>query len=199
MNVYANDDLRGNFPRFDNPGIHNTWDLDPRMISSLGPYGLTVPMWYCPVRPNEFDTDNSWCLQNRGHPLNTLTDLTATVTRAWGFAVCRHSWWVPRIGDSNPSDVPNAGPGGIYPYIKANKAPNNLWPASTADKRLTQWPILTDYCLSQSNSTPSLAGAGHPYKGHLKSVNVVYGDAHVELHSVAKIQMQYSGNYYCFY
>ena len=51
VNMYGNDDKRGNFPRFDNSIINNTWDVDPRMITNLGPYGLTVPMWYCPVRP----------------------------------------------------------------------------------------------------------------------------------------------------
>src|SRR5882672_12758647 len=41
VNIYANDDRAGKFPRFDNPSINNTWDLDPRMITNLGPYGLT--------------------------------------------------------------------------------------------------------------------------------------------------------------
>jgi prepilin-type processing-associated H-X9-DG protein len=60
-------------------------------------------------------------------------------------------------------------------------------------------PLLTDECLNQTSPNPYLAQVGHQYKGHLKSVNVLFGDAHVELHSVARIQMQYYGNYYCFY
>src|SRR5678816_2991180 len=49
VNVYANDESRGKFPRFDDPQINNAWDLDPRMITNLGPYGLTVTKWYCQV------------------------------------------------------------------------------------------------------------------------------------------------------
>ena len=100
VTLYANTDDRGRFPRFDDGSLNNTWDLDPRMISSLGKYGLTVPMWYCPVRPNEFDADNTWIQQNVGHPLMTLIDLSNAVTRAFGpqLAVCYHAWWVPRNG-----------------------------------------------------------------------------------------------------
>src|SRR5450631_1623224 len=50
LNLYSNDDARGKFPRFDNGGANNAWDLDQRMITSLGPYGMIIPMWYCPVR-----------------------------------------------------------------------------------------------------------------------------------------------------
>ncbi len=88
VNLYANADQFSRFPRFDSGAINNTWDLDPQMISSLGKYGLTVPMWYCPVRPNEFDADNTYIQQNQGHPLVSLADLTRAVTRAYGFAVC---------------------------------------------------------------------------------------------------------------
>src|ERR1051326_7788090 len=44
VNLYANDDAKGRFPRFDDTQINNAWDLDPRMISNLGPYGMLVPM-----------------------------------------------------------------------------------------------------------------------------------------------------------
>src|SRR5579871_2354541 len=63
VNMYAVDNA-GSFPRFDDPSLNNTWDLCPSMIFGLQPYGLTVPMWYCPVRPTEFESDNTWCTQN---------------------------------------------------------------------------------------------------------------------------------------
>src|SRR5436190_24036853 len=50
VNLYANQDTKDAFPRFDNPALNNTWDVDRRMITDLGPFGLTVPMWFCPVR-----------------------------------------------------------------------------------------------------------------------------------------------------
>src|SRR6185369_1420652 len=72
VNMYANDTPKGAYPRFDSTAINNTWDVNPDMIISLGPYGLTVPMWYCPVRPNDFSGpvsgvapylggDDTWC------------------------------------------------------------------------------------------------------------------------------------------
>src|ERR1035438_1358355 len=118
--VYANDDPKGRFPRYDSSAINNTWDLNPRMILDLGPYGLTVPMWYCPVRPAEFSGpvtaaapynggDDTWCRlpvgKGLGHPMATLDDLHLAVIRAFStastpldqqLAVCYHAVWVPR-------------------------------------------------------------------------------------------------------
>src|SRR5579862_5944572 len=54
VNLYANDDKAGKFPRYDNTSQNNTWDVSPLLITNLGPFGMTVPMWYCPVRQAEF-------------------------------------------------------------------------------------------------------------------------------------------------
>ena len=203
VNLYANQDATGRFPRFDNGAINNTWDLDQQMISSLGKYGLTVPMWYCPVRPNEFAADDAWCQSTAGlsHPLTTLADLTRTVSRAYGFPVCSHAWWVPRRG----SGAGGAGPLNIYPYIATNTPPT--WPTSMADQNAATMPILTDRAASgpiasgAGNPDPLAlgGGSGHPLGGKLKSMNVLFGDAHVELHDISVIQMNFAGNYYNFY
>src|SRR5260370_5971770 len=37
VNLYASDDSKGKFPRFDDTSINNAWDLDPRMLISFGP------------------------------------------------------------------------------------------------------------------------------------------------------------------
>src|SRR6516162_3313254 len=50
VNMYANDN-NGYFPSYNDSALNNTWDVSPAMIVNLGPYGLNVPMWYCPVRP----------------------------------------------------------------------------------------------------------------------------------------------------
>ena len=54
-NLYANDDQLGRLPRFDWAGSY-LWDVSPDMVPRLGRYGLTVPMWFDPVRPDEFIT-----------------------------------------------------------------------------------------------------------------------------------------------
>jgi prepilin-type N-terminal cleavage/methylation domain-containing protein len=191
VNVYANDDFKGRFPRFDDPMINNTWDLDPRMITNLGPYGMTVPMWYCPVRPENFAADNAWCIVNRHHNLTTLDDLVAAVTEAYGpqLAICYHSYWVPRIGSL-----------GLYPVTVP---PTNPWPTSLTDPQVNQQPVLTDRAVSGSDPDPNHLGNGsaHPLNGKLKSINLMFGDGHVETHRSYLVRMRYLGNYgwYNFY
>jgi prepilin-type N-terminal cleavage/methylation domain-containing protein/prepilin-type processing-associated H-X9-DG protein len=203
VNMYATDDRAGKFPRFDDTACNNTWDVDPGLITNLGPYGMTVPMWFCPVRPEQYNDGVTWCKNSGRSGMNTLLDLVAYVTRqSFGFAVCYHSWWVPRLG--NPGNL-QAGfePGtwhyGYYPLPTANPPGQEGWPTSTTDNVVARQPILTDYCLSRTDPNPANAGSGHPYNGRLKSVNVLFGDAHVETHKNAQVLMRYFGNYYCFY
>jgi prepilin-type N-terminal cleavage/methylation domain-containing protein len=191
VSVYSNDDSRGKFPRFDDFQINNAWDLDPRMITNLGPYGMVVPMWYCPVRPSDYMGDNTWCLNTRGHSLTTLDDLVAAVTRAYSpqLAICYHAYWVPRAGSL-----------GLYPVTTPS---TNPWPTSPADSQVNRQPVLTDRAASNTDSDPTHlgGGAGHPLNGKLKSMNLMYGDGHVETHRAADVQMRYLGNYnwYNFY
>lgn len=203
VNMYANDN-NGKFPRYDDPQLNNPCDLCPYMIINLGPYGMNVPMWYCPVRPNEFDGDNTWCVQNLHHPELTLNDLWSAVVRAYTgttngiitnqLAICYHSWWPPRYGSS-------AGyPPVAYPMITVSGR-QEFWPEKQTDANAGTWPILTDRALSQMDRNPLDLGngVGHPYNGHMKNMNLLYGDAHVELHNLMQVQMQYYGNYYNFY
>jgi len=212
VNMYANDAPKGAFPRFDSSAINNTWDVNPNMIISLGPYGLTVPMWYCPVRPNDFSGpvsaaapylggDDTWCQlpvgKGLGHPMSNLDDLHRAVIRAYStmaqpldqqLAICYHAWWVPRIGSS----------GSLYP---ATTPSTNAWPTSLTDRQSSQQPILTDRAVSASSPDPGQLGNGngHPLNNHVKSINLLFGDGHVEQHNAPQIQMRYYGNYYNFY
>jgi prepilin-type N-terminal cleavage/methylation domain-containing protein len=200
VTLYSNIDATGRFPRFDDGSLNNTWDLNPRMISTLGRYGLTIPMWYCPVRPNEFSADDAWCQSaaGLGHPMTILEDLHLAVIRAFStpatpldsqLAVCYHAWWVPRSGS-----------GGFYPL-----ATNGMtWPTSITDANASKLPILTDRAASPvtGGSPDPLAlggGSGHPLNGKLKSMNLLFGDCHVELHDISEVQMNFQGNYYNFY
>ena len=122
---------------------------------------------------------------------NSLADLTAYVTSSgYGFAVCFHSWWVPRRG--------NAGglPGSIFPATNPN---TNGWPKSLSDPQVNRQPILTDRSANQTSPLPAKAGEGHPKNGKLKSINLLFGDGHVETHRFQEVEMRYYGNYYNFY
>jgi prepilin-type N-terminal cleavage/methylation domain-containing protein/prepilin-type processing-associated H-X9-DG protein len=217
VTLYSNEAPRGLLPSFDDTSLNNTWDVCPQMISSLGPFGLTVPMWYCPTRPDDFSGpltgspsstvgggDDTWCRlpvgQGLGHPLSSLEDLHLAVIRAFStsaqplnqqLAVCYHAWWVPRKGSL-----------GLYP-VAVIGGTSTPWPVSMTDKNAGQLPILTDRAASNSSSDPTKlgSGAGHPFQGRLKSMNLLFGDGHVELHKASDIQMRYLGNYnwYNFY
>src|SRR4051794_32044688 len=56
VNMYTGDDTRGRMPSFDfssGGGGMYAWDVPTNFITSLAPYGLTIPMWFDPIRPNE--------------------------------------------------------------------------------------------------------------------------------------------------
>jgi prepilin-type N-terminal cleavage/methylation domain-containing protein/prepilin-type processing-associated H-X9-DG protein len=217
VNMYANDDSKGRFPRYDSSVINNTWDVNPRMILDLGPYGLTVPLWYCPVRPNEFSGpvsaappylggDDTWCQlpvgKGLGHPMASLEDLHQAVIRAYSsasspldlqLAICYHALWIPR-----KQGAPGSIFGSLIPVAPPGK---DGWPTSLTDPVVGRQPVLSDRAASPNSANPALlgSGAGHPANGHVKSMNLLFGDGHVEQHKASEIQMRYQGNYYNFY
>ncbi len=105
VNLYANADDGGRLPRFDwNGGGGNfCWDVSTNMVTSLGPYGLTVPMWYDPVRSDEFNTDDASYFKNTGNHIITLDDLQTYFVLYRGAqnyheCIIHQNWWVQRIG-----------------------------------------------------------------------------------------------------
>jgi prepilin-type N-terminal cleavage/methylation domain-containing protein len=187
INMYANDDRGGNFPRWDNGGFNNTWDVSPNMVTNLGPYGLTVPMWFCPVRPEQYNAGVTYCQAHGRAGMSTLDDLELYVTQQnYGFAVCFHSYWVPRKT------------GFIVVPAPSPSVPEG-WAGKLTDPQIARQPILTDRVLNQNNPNPNAALEGHPYGGRLKSVNLLFGDAHVETHKSTLVEMRFYGNYYSFY
>lgn len=207
VNMYANDNS-GKFPRFDDGSVHNTWDLCPSMIVDLAPYGLTVPMWYCPVRQSEYDADDTWCVQTLGHQEVSLNDLWSAVVRQFTpatnnplneqLAVCYHSWWVPRAAFIGATPTTP-----LYPSVVVS-GQTEYWPSKQTDWNAGTWPILSDRVLSDTSSNPKLAGGGHPFNNHLKNLNILYGDAHVELRRGQDAILQWtctttSPNWYNFY
>jgi len=189
VDTYANEDKDGKYPTSYDPDVNNTWDVDPWLIFALAPYGMSVPMWYCPAIPGEYQSDNTWVMQKYGHPEGTLVDLSNAVTRAYGsgLAVCYHSIWIPRAINplkSIPSTTPNTNP----------------WPTSLSDKQNAFRPIISDRLLSQTDPNPKdLNGCGHQYRNRFVNYNILWGDGHVELHTYRDPQMRFYGNYYNFY
>jgi prepilin-type N-terminal cleavage/methylation domain-containing protein len=167
----------------------NVSGVSTAMPGALQASGLTVPMWFCPVRPTEFDTANKWSTLNLGHGIITIPDLTAYLSSAFGgFCIMNHDWWVPRTGTdgvSFPSPINGTG---------TARVPDG-WPLKTTDKNAAVNPIISDLTVHTGNqTTPSsltAAEGGHFYNGQLNSVNAGYAEGHVVLVPAKNMQWQW--------
>ena len=87
---------------FGNTG-NNPWDVPASMVPGMLEYGLTVPMWFCPVRAIEFQEANNWFMTRAKRSIGNNKDLQDYYTARFGFGfiIIQHSWWVPRSGASS--------------------------------------------------------------------------------------------------
>ncbi len=195
-NLYSMDSQGGRLPSFDlTVGTgSNPWDVSLDMVPKLGPYGLTVPMWFCPVRPEEFAEANNWSRQNLGRPISSLNDLNQYLQRRYStFAIMNHSWWVPRRNNNGPfpsPDNPNT----------TSRLPDG-WPVSLGDRNSSLQPIITDQCLaSMGNTNVNQIHAGGHFSGPtLKGANATFADGHVTSVPKSRLQWQFTGNLTHFY
>ncbi len=195
-NLYANDDSKGRLPAFKMPrtGL-NPWDVSIDMVPGLERYGLTVSMWFCPVRPSEFtDADRWYRSQNGGRGLATLNDLNSYLRRQFGnFAIVNHCWWVPRpLEDGALFPTPKT-PG---TYTRTDEG----WPQKLEDRIAAFQPVISDMCLTSGTKVTNVlnAVAGHS-SGGLININLAFADGHVETRQRSRIQWQQSGNWTTFY
>ena len=169
VQAYATDN-NGLFPTYTMPPTGmNPWDVPNGLIPGLSPYGLNVNMWFCPVRNEAIQDARKWLAANS--PANLLmdtADLQAYLQLRYPnvtFTLLReHIWWVPRLAGGSKFPANNAD---TFPY----------WPANDTDPALQDKPILSD---SITSTNLPAAGQGHPYQGRLESVNLLFGDGHVE-------------------
>jgi prepilin-type N-terminal cleavage/methylation domain-containing protein/prepilin-type processing-associated H-X9-DG protein len=191
--LYANDNPRGRLPSFALTGTSalNVWDVSLEMVPGLAPYGLTVPMWFCPARPEEFTAANNWSAQNLSRTLSSTVDLNKYLAARYNntFAILHHSWWVPRpTAPNSPFLFPVPG----YSITKS-RLPDG-WPRRMEDRSAAIQPIISDYCYASGYQTNiAQARAGHALGNNVSSANATFADGHVETHSRSKIEWQYWG------
>jgi hypothetical protein len=170
----------------------------------MAPSGMTLPMWYCPVRSWNSQTNNAWCIQNLGHPESTLADLYCAVcypngsvnpNPAASFAVTYHSVWIQRLSTANnPSSVFPSAHNTVFtssPNINANTAAGLPWPndwlKKPSDPNASRIPIMTDQVVGDQTGSFMYPGQGHPAggssNGQCVNENLLYGDGHVETHN----------------
>jgi len=198
-NVYAADNTRGLLPSFNMPttGL-NPWDVSPEMVPKLEPFGLTVPMWFCPVRPSDYQDADQWFRKmNSGRGISNTTDLNRYLVHRYGnFALLNHDWWVPRTLDNSPTKLfPNPGLPGTVTRTKDG------WPRKLDDAVAAFQPIISDLTAAEGVRVTNVAKAfgGHRFANNLRSVNLGYADGHVELRPRSIIQWQHSGNWTTYY
>jgi prepilin-type N-terminal cleavage/methylation domain-containing protein/prepilin-type processing-associated H-X9-DG protein len=202
-NVYAADDGRGSMPSWPTRMAGgNPTDVATNFVLSLAPYGMSVPMFFCPVRPGDLDAANAW-FYTHGVPahqsITTVDRLNQYFTSSdggrslnGGYAKLFHDWWVPRSTDLNG--------GGLFPSVipqGSSAVPTGArqWPLKTSDPDVVWAPIITD--LAETTGTTDVKAVpttqAHFLNGILSSVNCGYADGHVSARNTAAIAWQYTG------
>lgn len=194
-NVYAGDDSQSRLPTWP-VASHNMepWDVSCTMVTQLFPLGVSVPMWFCPVRQMDFQLISKEFTTIYNRPIVTAGDMTNALQlphSAGGpttaFPVLFHAWWVPRlVNNFSTMQFPSPTSGTCRTL--------DGWPVKTTDLIAGRQPIISDYCYTGAGDTNvAHCQAGHSIGNNLSSVNVTFGDGHVELHPSQQIQWQYSG------
>jgi len=180
-------------------------DVADAMIPALQDYGLTVPMFFCPARPGEFQDAQSWLQKQRKRSISNNEDLRYYYSQRWtfGFAIIQHSWWVPRSGKPGFRVMPSTS------RVNTNTVMEG-WPTRLEDAGASVNPIITDTLYHDGFVTNlSIAWGGHPTKkadsgfqiqgGEAESISRGYADGHAELARRSKIVWRHFGNWTSFY
>ncbi len=203
-NLYASDDARGRLPMLGDLG-NNPWDVADAMIPAVQNYGLTVPMFFCPVRPAELTEAQMWLQRQHKRTLASNEDLRFYYSRRWtfGFAIMQHSWWVPRSGQPGFKVMPSTS------RVNTNSMVEG-WPTRLEDPGGATSPIVTDTLYKDGFETNlQKAWGGHPtvkadsgfqiQGGRAASISRAYADGHADLARAGAIQWRHYGNWTSFY
>ena len=197
----------------------NPWDVGTGFTPAVASYGLTVPMWFCPVRTEETAAQYAAAKTVLGHDLSNIDDLNRYLASFFGggFVIMNHNLWVAR--KSTMANVVGSLPDPNVPPTVANTDPATYgWPLKTTDRACAYVPFISDACfsgyasgnagganvnninISGANNAASLVSAkktsGHVFSKSLSSitVNCTYADGHVAAHKKQSIQGVYIGD-----
>lgn len=189
------------------------WDCNTNFIPTMASYSMSVPMWFCPVRPGDEQSLESL---NGNQPIGTIPQLIAAIDKRYpGEQVIFHSLWVPRSVVQNPTAYYNTNPdyyphGASFGHQYDNTSDSGKdWPRKVSDKASQQVPFISDIAwsgasastssASQADNTPSdtlvsdiRKDTAHFNNGNLSSVNLGFADGHVATSGKAKIQARYN-------
>ena len=215
-NVYAVDNPKGFYPSFavgSQPG-ENVTDVSASFITNMNPYGMTVPMYFCPARTKgnyTYAYDDSQYFgspQNTHHHILNTANLSQFYLNAntYGNYIILDNivFWVPRTVQGG------ADSGDWWPWCPLSAIPdhynnqynpidmtNGGWPLRTSDQAASKQPVVSDLCRSDGSNTNVSSidlSTGHTFNNKLVSVNVGYADGHAETHPPARMMWHMIGN-----
>jgi prepilin-type N-terminal cleavage/methylation domain-containing protein/prepilin-type processing-associated H-X9-DG protein len=217
-NLYAVD-FKDALPGF---GVPNTggyaWDVGTNMVMGLAPYGLTVPMWFCPVRSAQWTgatVAGPGGVQQQVQSIQDLETYLDSLASSYGTEEIQvlHNDWIKRAGGESTSGyypnfdtAPNTycTPAGGQGIRVTAPGRNGSWIMKISDRGVSTVAILSDRLCSDSENSiinnkdsdfasvteAPLGTQGHFFNGALNGVNVAYADGHVENHARNVIQFQ---------
>ena len=151
------------------PGVYlrgggggNPWDASTTFVPICAGYGLTVPMWFCPVRTDESSAQYAAARIILGHDMGTINDLNQYLTSFFGSeAVMNHSIWTkgPVNGSFFLLDPTLVVPGTDFA--------NYGLPVKTSDRGSAIVPYMSDGCFT---------GYGSPYSENVKDINITFAN-----------------------
>lgn len=224
VNMYANE-FNSFLPGFGSGSYYGgwPWDVSSNMIPALTPYGLTIPIWFCPVRPDEYQAVSTAFQNKYNRPLTTTADLELALENVSYTSEVQmtQAWWIRRVGGQTST--------GFYPNFDLQNAqfeapgPNQTtagffdlsgggfgWPYKSTDTCVSRVPFMSDLLYSTTTQiavTPSLnlssiltapnsTNMAHYFNKRLTGINLAFADGHVAAQPVEKIRTQYIADYY---
>ena len=199
----------------------NLWDVSTNIAFELQPLGVTVPMFFCPVKPRDFQSIQA---ANPNTPitsvrqLGNLKGISNGIQGTQVYLTIFYSVYMLReINPPNGGWWPVAAARGAHytSSVPGTMANTNLigwpapWPIAASDKTAAYNPIMTDRCFStrqepnfQTATSVAVSESGHPYGGEVANMDLLYADGHVVIHTHDQINWEWwngswnSENYY---